>query len=133
MSKPEYIRLDVTGYKQYLRNRASISTIQTGENVSVTKYIQRLIDRDMRGDEMDLGRKEKKDNRMQLLLTDSNLKKLEETSKETGLSKNEIIGRLIEKLREDSEKQEKYDFLDFCKQEIPEIFQQLEDAYKERR
>lgn len=45
--KPEYIRLDVTGYKQYLRQQASLATIKTGENISVTKYIQHLIDCDM--------------------------------------------------------------------------------------
>lgn len=42
-----------------------------------------------------LEKREKKSRRMQLLLTEANFKILEDTSKETGRSKNDLINLLI--------------------------------------
>lgn len=43
-SAPEYIRLDVSGLKEYL---AGYDSIRYGKKVSVTKYIRTLISEDM--------------------------------------------------------------------------------------
>ena len=50
-----------------------------------------------------LENKEKKTERMQILLTKANKKTLEEYSKKTGNSKNDIINRLISALGENAD------------------------------
>lgn len=50
-----------------------------------------------------LENKEKKTERMQILLTKANKKTLEEYSKKTGNSKNDIINRLISALGENTD------------------------------
>ncbi len=50
-----------------------------------------------------LTRKEKKTERMQILLTEANRKILEEYSQKTGNSKNDIINRLIATLGENTD------------------------------
>lgn len=44
---PDYIRLDVSGFKEYLLTMASYDSIRSGRTVSVTKYIRNLIYADM--------------------------------------------------------------------------------------
>lgn len=46
-STPEYIRLDVSGFKEYLQTMAGYDSIRYGKTVSVTKYIRTLISEDM--------------------------------------------------------------------------------------
>lgn len=46
-SAPEYIRLDVSGFKEYLQTMAGYDSIRYGKTVSVTKYIRTLISEDM--------------------------------------------------------------------------------------
>jgi hypothetical protein len=46
-SNSDYIRLDVADYKEYLRTMSGYDSMKTGKTVSVTKYIQKLIDADM--------------------------------------------------------------------------------------
>lgn len=46
-NSPEYIRLDVSGFKEYLRTMAGYDSIRYGKTVSVTKYIRNLISSDM--------------------------------------------------------------------------------------
>lgn len=44
---PDYIRLDVSGLKEYLQTMAGYDSIRYGKTVSVTKYIRALISADM--------------------------------------------------------------------------------------
>lgn len=44
---PDYIRLDVSGFKEYLQTMAGFDSIRNGKTVSVTKYIRTLISADM--------------------------------------------------------------------------------------
>lgn len=44
--KPEYLRLDVTDYKDYISLMAEHTTNTTGKYVSMTQYILRLIEAD---------------------------------------------------------------------------------------
>lgn len=44
--KPEYLRLDVTEYKDYVSLMAEHSSNTTGKYVSMTQYILRLIEAD---------------------------------------------------------------------------------------
>ena len=44
--KPEYLRLDVTEYKDYVSLMAEHTTNTTGKYVSMTQYILRLIEAD---------------------------------------------------------------------------------------
>ena len=46
-STPDYIRLDISGFKEYLRTMAGYDSIRYGKTVSVTKYIRNLISADM--------------------------------------------------------------------------------------
>lgn len=46
-NSPDYIRLDVSGFKEYLQTMASYDSIRSGRAVSVTKYIRNLIYADM--------------------------------------------------------------------------------------
>ena len=44
--KPEYLRLDVTDYKDYVSLMAEHTSNMTGKYVSMTQYILRLIEAD---------------------------------------------------------------------------------------
>lgn len=44
---PDYIRLDISGFKEYLRTLAGYDSIRYGKTVSVTKYIRNLISADI--------------------------------------------------------------------------------------
>ena len=44
--KPEYLRLDVTDYKDYISLMAEHTSNTTGKYVSMTQYILRLIEAD---------------------------------------------------------------------------------------
>ena len=44
--KPEYLRLDVTDYKEYISLMAEHTSNTTGKYVSMTQYILRLIEAD---------------------------------------------------------------------------------------
>ena len=44
---PDYIRLDVSGFKEYLQTMAGYDSVRNGKTVSVTKYIRTLISADM--------------------------------------------------------------------------------------
>lgn len=44
---PDYIRLDISGFKEYLQTMAGYDSIRYGRTVSVTKYIRNLLSADM--------------------------------------------------------------------------------------
>lgn len=53
-SNSDYIRLYVGEYKEYLTKIASLETIKTGEQVSVSKYVLKLIEADKEKREKEL-------------------------------------------------------------------------------
>lgn len=48
-----------------------------------------------------LGRREKKEKQLHLMLTETRFQRLKEISKITGFSSNEVVGRLIDKFYEE--------------------------------
>jgi len=49
-----------------------------------------------------LGRREKKEKQLHLMLTETRFQRLKEISKITGFSSNEVVGRLIDKFYEET-------------------------------
>ena len=53
-SNSDYIRLYVGKYKEYLAKIAALETLNTGEQVSVSKYVLKLIEADKEKREKEL-------------------------------------------------------------------------------
>lgn len=53
-SNSDYIRLYVGEYKEYLTKIAALESLNTGEQVSVSKYVLKLIEADKKAREKEL-------------------------------------------------------------------------------
>ncbi len=53
-SNSDYIRLYVGEYKEYLTRIAALESLNTGEQVSVSKYVLKLIEADKKAREKEL-------------------------------------------------------------------------------
>lgn len=53
-SNSDYIRLYVGEYKEYLTKIAALESLNTGEQVSVSKYVLKLIETDKKSREKEL-------------------------------------------------------------------------------
>ena len=89
--KKNFSNFDVQNFKKHEPTVNTVERESSTEKASASDVFSGVLES-----------KEKKDRRMQLLLTEANFRILDDVSKKTGRSKNDLINRLISTLGENT-------------------------------